>query len=222
MARNDPNAFEVPDPAAGNSPVGLLPIVGPYWYVSADRGGPLRSLRVVHSIPGRVRLRVPMLQKNPHLARGIEALLSAQAGVIQATVNTGCHSLTVVYDSAMWTEESLCIFLRDRGRDELEECASVAKEKDDGSPSSTNSLEPWRFLNVTASAPGSEAVREPVKSVYWRVGYASMVVGTILLPVPLLPGIPFLMLSSYCFAKATVWKDEEGAAGGQEASKAKE
>ena len=37
-----------------------------------------------------------------------------------------------------------------------------------------------------------------------------MVVGAVLVPVPLVPGIPFLILSSYFFAKATVLKEGMG------------
>jgi len=49
-----------------------------------------------------------------------------------------------------------------------------------------------------------------------------MVVGAVLVPVPLVPGIPFLILSSYCFAKATILKEAEGAQTSEQAPKAKE
>ena len=52
-----------------------------------------------------------------------------------------------------------------------------------------------------------------MKSGYWMVGYASMVVGVAMFAVPGVPGVPFLILSTYCFSKATIWKtgDEPGA-----------
>jgi hypothetical protein len=49
-----------------------------------------------------------------------------------------------------------------------------------------------------------------------------MIVGAVLVPVPLVPGIPFLILSSYFFAKATVLKGENGPEAGEQVPKAKE
>ena len=203
MARDDMSATDVP--------------------VKLD--GPLAADHVIHSIPGRARLRVPTLKAGSYLARGLQALLSAQPGVTEATVNAGCHSVTMVYDPAVWTSESLCMFLRSRGREELEQYASLVLADDPTNQLPMNWLQPWRFLNTTGDSPGSKgAVQggEPVKSGYWRLGYASLVVGAVLVPVPLVPGIPFLILSSYCFAKATVLKTEEGPETGEQVPKAKE
>jgi hypothetical protein len=44
----------------------------------------------------------------------------------------------------------------------------------------------------------------------------------VLVPVPLVPGIPFLILSSYFFAKATVLKGEDRPEAGEQVPKAKE
>jgi hypothetical protein len=187
--------------------------------------GPLAAAHVIHSIPGRVRLRVPMPKASSHLARGLEALLSAQTGVIEATVNQGCHSVTVRFDPAEWTSESLCMFLQSRSREELEQCASFALADDATSLLPMNWLQPWRYLNATGSSPDSKGgvqTGEPVKSGYWKLGYASMVVGAVLVPVPLVPGIPFLILSSYFFAKATVLKGEDRPEAGEQFPKAKE
>src|SRR5262249_25490826 len=83
--------------------------------------GPLAATHVVHSVPGRVRLRVPTLKDNSHLTRCLQALLSAQAGITEVTVAPACDSVTVVHDPAVWTPESLCIFLQARKREELNE-----------------------------------------------------------------------------------------------------
>ena len=100
------------------------------------------------------------------------------------------------------------MFLQSRSREELEEYASFGLAEDSTSLP-MNWLQPWRYLNTTEASSGSKgAVQtgDPVKSGYWKLGYASMVVGAVLVPVPLVPGIPFLILSSYFFAKATVLK----------------
>jgi hypothetical protein len=201
------------------------PMGGEHRSMPVILDGPLAAAQVIHSIPGRVRLRVPMLKVGSHLARGLEALLSAQTGVIEATANSGCHSVTVRYDPALWTSESLCMFLQIRSREELEQYASFALAEDATSLIPMNWLQPWRYLSATGSSPDSKgAVQagEPVKSGYWKLGYASMVVGAVLVPVPLVPGIPFLILSSYFFAKAATLKTETGPEVGEQISKAKE
>jgi hypothetical protein len=214
MARDDKSASNVPVERVSSRPFAPAPVVGEDRFVPARLDGPLAATHVIHFIPGRVRLRVPTLKKSSHLAAGLQALLSAQAGVTEVTVATVCHSVTVVHDPAVWTPESLCMFLQSRSREELEQYAAVALADDATSLLPMNWLQPWRLLNATASSPESKGALqtgEPVKSGYWTVGYASMVVGAVLLPIPLLPGIPFLILSSYCFAKATILKPGEEA-----------
>ena len=178
---------------------------------------PFTAISVIHALPGRVRLRVPLLRTYSHLGKGLQALLSAQAGVIEATVNTRCNSVTVVYESTVWNADALCRFLQDRNLEEVEESASAALSAEATGSSSINWLQPWRFLNAAEPQAG-----QPVKSGYWTVGYYSMIVGAILVPVPLVPGIPFLILSSYCFAKATIWKEEEKSQGAEQLPKARD
>lgn len=225
MGRDDMSASDAPDEGVSNRPFASAPVGGENRSIPGKLNGPLAAAHVVHSIPGRVRLRVPTLKAGSHLARGLEVLLSVQIGITEAIVNRGSHSVTVLYDPALWTPESLCMFLQSRSREELEQCASVPLAGDATNPSSMIWLQPWRFLNTTGGSPDSKGALqtgEPVKSGYWRLGYASMVVGAVLLPIPLLPGIPFLILSSYFFAKATVLKGEDGPEAGEQVPKAKE
>lgn len=169
---------------------------------------PSAAIHVIHSIPGRVRLRVPMLKIAAPLAPGLEAFLSAQAGITEAAVNARCQSVTIVYEPSVWTVESLCRLLNNFKREELEGYATIAQMEIATSQSSRNWLQPWLFLNPAEGSPGSPGAS--VKSVYWKAGYASMVVGAILLPVPGVPGIPFLLLASYLFSKTTARKRGDG------------
>ena len=221
MARHDMNDSDMPIEGGGNH----LSLVGENLSILAELDGPLAITHIIHSIPGRVRLRVPMLKAGSHLSPGLEALLLAQIGIRQVTVNTGCHSVTIVYDPAEWSPESLRKFVQSRGREELEQYASVALEDDVTNQSPVNWLQPWRFLNTTAGSSGSEgAVQtgDSVKSGYWKAGYVCMVVGAVLVPVPLVPGIPLLILSSYFFAKATVLKEGDGSEAEEQVCEAKE
>jgi len=225
MARDDMSASDAPVKEVSNRPVAPAPVGGENRSTPANLERPLAAAHVIHSIPGRVRLRVPTLTASSQLGRGLEALLSIQPGVNEATVNTGCRSVTVVHEPAEWTSESLCMFLQSRSREELEQYASLALADDPANQLPMNWLQPWRFLNPTDGGPGSKGAlqtSEPVKSGYWRLGYASLIIGAVLVPVPLVPGIPFLILASYCFAKATVWKAEDGPEAGEPVPKAQE
>ena len=227
MARDDKNPSDVPVERDSSRPVRPGPVVGENRSLQAKLDGPLAATSLIHSIPGRVRLRVPTLKAGSHLARGLQALLSAQTGVTEATLNTGCHSVTVVYEPAVWNPDSLCRFLQSRSREELELSASAALANDATatSVSSTDWLQPWRLLNKTEGSPESKGTLqtgEQARSGYWTAGYVCMVVGAILVPVPLVPGIPFLILASYFFAKATILKTGDGSDAKEQLPKAEE
>ena len=221
MAQDDLSPSDEPLEGVSNS--SSAHVGGENRPVSVQLDGLLAATHVIHSIPGRVRLRVPMLKADPHLAGGLEGLLSAQAGVTEVTVAPVCHSVTVVHDPARWTAESLCMFLQSRNREELEQCASAALPEAATSSFAMTWLQPWRFLNTDESSPGSKGVPQTAGSVkpgYWMVGYASMVVGVALFAVPGVPGVPFLMLSTYCFSKATILKTGDKPEAGGQLSKA--
>jgi hypothetical protein len=223
MAQDDLSPSDVPLEGVSN------PSFAPALVFGADRSvpvildGPLAATHVIHSIPGRVRLRVPTLKADSHLVRGLQGLLSAQAGVTEVTVATACQSVTVAYDPAIWTSKSLCMFLQSRNREELEQCASAALPEAATSSFAMTWLQPWRYLNTAESSPDSKGVPQtdgPVKPVYWMVGYASMVVGVAMFVVPGVPGVPFLMLSTYCFSKATILKTGDEPAAAEQVPKA--
>jgi len=216
MAQDDMSASDVPLEEVSNRSFAPARGVGEDRSVLAKLAGPLAATHVIHSIPGRVRLRVPTLKANSNLIRGLQGLLSAQVGVTEVTVAPVCQSVTVVHDPAVWTPESLCLFLQSRNCEDLDRYACAALPDEATSSFARTWLQPWRFLNTAESSPGSTGALQtggPVKSGYWMVGYASMVVGLVMFAVPGVPGVPFLILSTYCFSKATIWRtgDEPGA-----------
>ncbi|HSL04384.1 MAG TPA: hypothetical protein VK901_12720 [Nitrospiraceae bacterium] len=218
MAEDDLSPSDVPLEGVNNSLSAPARVFGEIRSVPVILDGPLAATHVIHSIPGRVRLRVPALKTDSHLAGGLQGLLSAQAGVTEVTVAPVCHSVTVVHDPARWTSKSLCLFLQSRNRDELEQCASAALPDDETSSFAKTWLQPWRYLNTAESSLDSKGMPQAgsVKPGYWMVGYASMVVGVAMFAVPGVPGVPFLILSTYCFSKATILKTrDEPEAGGQ-------
>ncbi len=58
------------------------------------------AAQVVHFIPGRLRLRVPVLKSQPWLAERLLAAASAEAGVRRVRVNQACASVVVDFDPA--------------------------------------------------------------------------------------------------------------------------
>ena len=223
MDRDDMSASDVPLEGVSSASSVPAPVFGEDRSVPVILDGPLVATHVIHSIPGRVRLRVPMLKADSHLAAGLQTLLSAQAGVTEAAVNTACHSVTVVYDPARWTTESLLMFLQSRSREELEQCVSAALPEAATSSFAMTWLQPWRYLTTAESSPDSKGAPQtggPVKSGYWTVGYASMVVGVAMFAVPGVPGVPFLILSTYCFSKATTLKTRGEPEAGEQVPKA--
>ena len=225
MAWDDMSASDVPLEGVSNPSSAPAPalVFGEDRSVPVILDGPLAATHIIHSIPGRVRLRVPMLKADSHLAGGLQALLSAQAGVTEVTVAPVCQSVTVVHDPAMWTSKSLCLFLQSRHREELEQCASAVLPEAATSSFAMTWLQPWRFPNTAESSPGSKGTPQtagPVKPGYWMVGYASMVVGVAMFAVPGVPGVPFLILSTYCFSKATILKTGDEPEAGEQVPKA--
>ena len=192
--------------------------------LSVTPAGPLAATHVIHSIPGRVRLRVPTLKTNSNLVRGLQGLVSAQAGITEVTIAPVCQSVAVVFDPSRWTAESLCTFLQNRTREELEQWASAPLPDAATSSFAKTWLQPWQFLNTAGNNSDSRGVPEAaggaVESGYWKVGYASMVVGVAMFAVPGVPGVPFLMLSTYCFSKAASFKKCDESESGEQVPKA--
>lgn len=175
---------------------------------------------VVHVTPGRTRLRVPPLKSDPFLAGSLETLLKVQPGVTDVTVNQSCASLTVHYDPTVWTSESLCRFLQSLTREDIQAYpwASAAPE------TQVNWTKPWLLLPGFGDAPsakGDSPTGAPIKPIFGMVGYVSLAVGTAFLAVPMVPGLPFLLLSSYCFAKTTILKTTDVSQAGEPVSDAK-
>jgi len=217
------SASDVPIKGVSNPSSAPAPVFVENRSVPVKLTGPLATTHVIHSIPGRVRLRVPTLKANSDLARGLQGLLLAQTGVTEVTVAPVCQSVTVLHDPARWTPESLCIFLQSLDREELDQYASTALPEAATSSFAMTWLQPWRFLNTDESSPSSKGAPQtggPVTSGFWALGYASMVVGVAMFAVPGVPGVPFLILSTYCFSKATIWKTKDEPEAGVQVPKA--
>ncbi len=80
----------------------------------------MASTTVIHSLAGRVRLRVPALQVRSQLAEALLIFLQDQEGIQEVRVNTGCSSVTITFEPAVWAGEKLCGFLQGLRHEDIE------------------------------------------------------------------------------------------------------
>jgi cation transport ATPase len=59
----------------------------------------MTNVQVAHSIPGRVRLKVPNVKENPELVDQIKQMFNAIPGIEQVTVNQTTGSVVLHYDT---------------------------------------------------------------------------------------------------------------------------
>jgi len=83
----------------------------------------------VHTVPGRLRIKIPQLKQRLHHARRLELLLSGLDGVEGTRVNTLTGSFTVYYDPKAVDSPKILRILRTHGY--FDEKAAVI---DDGRP----------------------------------------------------------------------------------------
>lgn len=68
---------------------------------------------MVHTIPGRVRCRVPALKASASLASQLEVYLHDQPGIAAVRTTPICESVVVTYEPTHWTAEALCRLIAD-------------------------------------------------------------------------------------------------------------
>ena len=69
----------------------------------------------VHHTPGRLRIKSPLLKRNPQEAAHAIGLVKSQEGVVSCTVNTVTGSMLILYEQARLQSETLLLALVDRG-----------------------------------------------------------------------------------------------------------
>jgi hypothetical protein len=154
-------------------------------------GRTLWDTHVVHTSPGRVRLRIPVLRRFSHLTGSLEALLRAQPGITDVSVNGWCQSVTLNYDPSYWTSDTITAFSRKLELRQIEEYEFLRAPED-------QTVQSWTPFGI-----------QPVT--WWKVAaYFTLIVGIILFALPMIPGgTPLLILSSMFFSKASAFSLEE-------------
>lgn len=68
---------------------------------------PQEDYTIVHSVPGRIRLRIPRLQTEPAFAKRLEKLLLTQDIVLGVRLNRAASSIAIRYDGSNLSELDL-------------------------------------------------------------------------------------------------------------------
>ncbi|MEJ2061092.1 MAG: hypothetical protein P8Y64_11515 [Gammaproteobacteria bacterium] len=69
----------------------------------------------VHHVPGRLRVRTPVLKRNPELARQTCERLQARPGVEDVQASTVTGSLVIAYDRELTDRDAILEVLRTNG-----------------------------------------------------------------------------------------------------------
>lgn len=93
---------------------------------------------VIHSIKGRVRLKLPALKRYPTLTRPLELFLGKCPGILGVSANQSCASLTVSFDSTLWSAETLCAQLSRLSSGTLRVMRNTMASDDVGSTEESN------------------------------------------------------------------------------------
>ena len=80
----------------------------------------MQLTHIVHSIAGRIRLRMPALQEHPQIIDPLIGFIRDQEGVTDVSINALCSSVTIHYDPSTWSGERLCQFLQQQRPEDLE------------------------------------------------------------------------------------------------------
>ncbi len=84
----------------------------------------MRSIEILHALPGRVRLRIPELIDNPLLCESIKEKLMDKKGIKNIRINLACASLLVEYDTSV-----IDVFVPNKYLQGLAKCHNGKKTK---------------------------------------------------------------------------------------------
>ncbi len=128
--------------------------------------------RVKHSLPGRLRVAFPFLLSDKELIERIKMYLSDGRGVVSVAANNYSGSITIYYDPKITGEKDLFDMLDNITCEKLANINGQGRENGGGNGG-------WNLAGKVFGAIGIVAVF-----------------------IPLMPGIPLLLLAAFCQEKA--------------------
>ncbi|WP_013322500.1 HMA2 domain-containing protein [Gloeothece verrucosa] len=152
---------------------------------------------VIHEIPGRMRVRLLWLQEYPSLHEPVETAIKNLDFVDEVRLSLINNSIIIHYNSDKISPQLFRIKL-------FKIFASLT-------PTSwlsayLENLEKRKLIldnNTDFTAFLTDSWNQNKQQILSGIGTASLVIGGILVPLPLVPGWPLLLLGSYCLKLAT-------------------
>jgi Heavy metal associated domain 2 len=148
-------------------------------YESADLVLVKTSCEIVHTTIGRVRIRLPRVASDRDYASKLQQALASIPSVTEVRINPLAESVIVAHDSSLLLDY---LFVTIDRADSLVLLPGVPVESIDNP-----SIEEWFTL-----------IAETGTALLRTLGTLSMMIGIAGLVLPLIPGTPFLLLSSLC------------------------
>jgi len=147
----------------------------------------ITDYKILHHIPGRLRISIPKLTNDEVYAKQLENRLQSFNFVTEVRINPKAGSIVINYNTDFNQEKSI-----------LDQIQTIDL--------SVLSLTELPKLEINLLTNGIKTLLNgTVKNIAPTVGKISLALGILGVILPLIPGTPFLLLSSFCFSLA----DEE-------------
>jgi Cu2+-exporting ATPase len=115
--------------------------------------------RIVHTIAGRTRLRVPALKHQADLAGPLAVYLQDQPGITAVRTTPICESVIVTHEPARWPPEALCRLLAGLSPAFLQTYQPTATLRKATPPQPAD--KPWFELLLSSAAVAASVLAEP-------------------------------------------------------------
>lgn len=163
---------------------------------------------VVHRNQRRIRLKVPRLGFDTKYAGELKYLVESLDYVQDVRINRAASSIAVEYDynasveAIASSQQQLFVALSQAIHVDIEDSKAPARES---TPASSQDIDFWERLGLpalplTLSWDNLGTFALSIKNVVLIVvGTVSLVIGIVGIILPLVPGLPFLLLAGACF-----------------------
>ncbi|HKN87501.1 MAG TPA: HAD-IC family P-type ATPase [Nitrospiraceae bacterium] len=93
-----------------------------------------RDLELIHSVPGRIRIRASLLKRSAIIRDRFRNLLLIQQGIHDVTVSGRCSTATIFYDKKKWSAASLSTYISMLNEKRLKEADPPVSDGEESHP----------------------------------------------------------------------------------------
>lgn len=153
------------------------------------------ACEILHAIPGRIRLRIPKLAQESTYGEKLTYVIESLPWVSQIRINPLVSCVIINYQSHPYSDPQKQATLLERVQ-EADTLILLPTEISNDPESAL--VQFWEWLSEEFQSLLTEFA-EIRKTILVVIAIASLILGIAGLILPLLPGIPFLVLSHLCF-----------------------